>query len=186
MITLKSEIDISPAIEYLHGLSKIQIDNAWRRTLRKTARWVKAAVANTLRRHSGIPSKLIERRLYFFLRSLKTAKVWLGLNAIKAHELGKSSRQTASGVTVGRHHFNKAWTRKVLDPYGVVYRRTGNFQWVPVPGRGKALREAYEVVKYDWNEAGQQAFDRIEQEAGERINTIFRQELNYELLKMQK
>ena len=172
MITLNAEIDISPTIECLNGLDKAQIDRAWRRTLRKTARWAKAQVANTLRRHSGIPSGLIKRRLYFFLRSLRTAKVWLGLNAIKAHELGKSSRQTASGVTVGRHHFKKAWTRKFLDPNGVVYRRTGNFRMVPMPGRGKVRREAYEIVKYDWDEIGQQAFDRIEQEAGERVNKI--------------
>lgn len=85
MNRLKVEIDVGAVTAVLQGLSPSAMQAAWRRTLRKTAAWIKSQTAKEVSAATRIPQKTIRRRLYFFLRSADTGKVWLGLNPIEAH-----------------------------------------------------------------------------------------------------
>lgn len=168
--TLKVEIDINQVLNLVRDLPPAAMQNAWRRTLRKTANWVKSQTAKAVSKEAKIPQKVLRSRLYFFLRSRDTGKVWLGLNAIEANRLGRP-RQTRKGVTVGRHRFDGAWMMKNVAPDGPVYRRTGKD------------RLPYEQVKYDWEGVGEAAFREAAAKAEERLMVVLRQEVNYEIQK---
>ncbi|HDT2084610.1 TPA: hypothetical protein RCG82_000621 [Enterobacter roggenkampii] len=168
--TIKVDIDVGQVLALTQGFSANASQAAWRRTLRKTGRWVKAQTAKAVSHETRIPQKLLRQRLYFFLRSRDSGKVWLGLNAIEAHRLGKP-RQTRSGISVGRHRFDRAWQMRRRAPDGPVYRRT------------TAARRPYEVVKVDWAGPGEAAFRQAAERAEERLLTVLRQEVNYEIHK---
>lgn len=171
--TLKVEIDISRWTALVANLPPSAMQNAWRRTLRKTMNWVKSQVARDVSAAAKIPMKIVRERLYFFLRSSVTGKVWLGLNAIEADRLG-TLRQTRSGVTVGRHRFPGAWIYRGehnVNSYGKVFRRVGR------------ARIPYERVKVDWTGDGEAAFQRVAARAEERLLTILEQEIRYEIHK---
>lgn len=168
--TLKVDIDVGQVLALTQGLSANASQAAWRRTLRKTGQWVKSQTAKAVSHETRIPQKLLRQRLYFFLRSRDSGKVWLGLNAMEAHRLGKP-RQTRSGISVGRHRFDQAWQMRKRAPDGPVYRRT------------TAARRPYEVVKVDWAGPGEAAFRQAAGRAEERLLTVLRQEVNYEIHK---
>lgn len=196
--TIKVELDIKQVLDLMHGLPPAAMQNAWRRTLRKTANWVKSQTAKAVSKETRIPQKLLRQRLYFFLRSRDTGKVWLGLNALEADRLG-TPRQTRSGVTVGRHRFQSAWIYrsrysdggaqraiKIKRSSGAVETKSYNssdantgkvFQRV-----GKA-RTPYQRVKFDWSGSGEAAFRDAAARAEERLLVVLRQEVNYEIQK---
>ena len=167
---IKVEIDIKQVLHLMHGLPPAAMQNAWRRTLRKTSNWVKSQTAKAVSKETRIPQKLLRQRLYFFLRSRDTGKVWLGLNAIEAHRLGKT-RQTRKGVTAGRFRFDGAWMMKKAAPDGPVYRRVDKD------------RLPYEQVTHDWSASGEAAFKEAAARAEERLMVVLRQEVNYEIQK---
>lgn len=168
--TLKVEIDIKPVLSLVQGLSPAAMQNAWRRTLRKTGNWIKGQTAKAVSKATRIPQKLLRQRMYFFLRSRDTGKVWLGLNAIEANRLGKV-RQTRKGVTAGRFRFEGAWLMSKVAPDGPIYQRKGK------------ERRPYEQVKFDWAGLGEAAFREAAARAEERLLIVLRQEVNYELQK---
>lgn len=191
--TLKVEIDTRQVLDLLRGLSDTAMQNAWRRTLRKTANWVKSQTAKAVSKEAKIPQKLLRQRLYFFLRSRDTGKVWLGLNAIEAHRIGTPKKRSKdvyakaegkySGKTrsfyshadnwiqVGKYRFNNAWHMSRRDPGGAIYQRTGKD------------RVPYEMAKIDWDQAGGAAFREAAAKAEERLLVILRHEVNYEIQK---
>ena len=69
--TIKVELDIKQVLDLMHGLPPAAMQNAWRRTLRKTANWVKSQTAKAVSKETRIPQKLLRQRLYFFLRGKK-------------------------------------------------------------------------------------------------------------------
>lgn len=168
--TLRVEIDVDEAFRILRQLTPSAMRNAWRRTLRKTNVWIKGQAAKAVSKDSKIPQKVLRSRIYFFLKSYDTGKVWLGLNAVEAERLG-NPRQTRTGITAGRHRFKSAWTMKKRAPNGPVYRRTGK------------ARLPYERVKYDWADSGESAFRAVAALAEQRLLTILKQEFNYEIQK---
>lgn len=168
--TLRVEIDVYEALRILRQLSPKAMQNAWRRSLRKTHVWIKGQVAKAVSKNSKIPQKVLRSRIYFFLKSYDTGKVWLGLNAVEAERLGYP-RQTRTGITAGRFRFQSAWVMKRVAPDGPVYRRTGK------------ARLPYERVKYDWADAGESAFRSVATLAEQRLLTILKQEVNYEIQK---
>lgn len=168
--TLNVEIDIDQVLRLARELPPSAMQNAWRRTLRKTSNWIKGQTAKSVSQSTKIPQKLLRRRIYFFLRSRDTGKVWLGLNAIEANRLGKV-RQTRNGVTAGRFRFDGAWLMSKVAPDGPIYHRKGK------------ERMPYEQVKYDWSGAGEAAFREVAARAEERLLVVLRQEVNYEIHK---
>ena len=168
---LKVELDISAVQRMARGLTPAQFTLAWRRTLRKVSHWAKGQVAKAVAADTRIPQKVLRQRVYFFLRSRDSGKVWLGLNPVEAARLGKV-RQTRKGVTVGRHRFAGAWTMSKRDPDGKVYKRSGE------------ARLPYAEVKMDWEQAGEAAFERIAEKIEDHLLHILRQEVNYEIQKV--
>ncbi|MCL2829418.1 MAG: phage tail protein [Betaproteobacteria bacterium] len=170
--TIHIEIDAGKVFSELDGLSKSAMQNAWRRTLRKTSVWIKSQVAKAVSKESRIPQKLLRARLHFFLRSYDTGKIWLGLNPIEADRLG-TPRQTRSGVTVGRRSFSGAWVNRspTKSLAGKVYQRVGR------------ERRPYRRVKMDWEKQGEAAFHAAAEKVEERLLEILRQEINYEIQK---
>ncbi|WP_035552123.1 phage tail protein [Burkholderia sp. 9120] len=170
MDALKVEIDVGAVTAALQGLSPQAMQAAWRRTLRKTAAWIKTQTGKEVSKGTQIPQKAIRKRLYFFMRSADTGKVWLGLNPIEAHRLG-SVRETKKGMRAGRFTFDGAWRQTKAKPDGALYQRTGK------------ARTPFEVVTVDWSKTGDPAFRRAARMCEERLMTILRQEVNYEIQK---
>ncbi|AOL04147.1 phage tail protein [Burkholderia contaminans] len=170
MDDLKIEIDINEVKTALQGLSRAAMQAAWRRTLRKTAQWIKSQTAKEVGGATKIPQKVIRRRIFFFLRSADTGKVWLGLNPIEAHRLGNAAK-TRKGMRVGRQSFEGAWRQTKLKPGGPIYERVGK------------ERIPYRMVTVQWQQTGDPAFRRAAKACEDRLMTVLRQEVNYELLK---
>lgn len=196
--TIKVEIDIKQVLDVMRGLPPSAMQNAWRRTLRKTANWVKGQTAKAVSKETRIPQKLLRQRLYFFLRSKDTAKVWLGLNALEADRLG-TPRQTRTGVSVGRYRFDSAWIYRSKHSDGgsersiKIRHRDGTVETKKYhssdANTGKVFRRVgkartpYERVKVDWSKAGDAAFRAAAARAEERLMIVLRQEVNYEIQK---
>ncbi|MEJ0003458.1 MAG: phage tail protein [Pararobbsia sp.] len=167
---LKVEIDIKRLTATLERLSAAAMQAAWRRTLRKTAAWIKSQTGKEVSAATKIPQKVVKRRLYFFLRSSDSGKVWLGLNPIEAHRLG-TVRRTSKGMRAGRSTFGGAWRQTKLKPEGPLYRRTGK------------SRTPFEMVTVDWSQSGDSAFRKAAQRCEARLMTILEQEVHYEIQK---
>lgn len=168
--SLKVEIDIKQVMSLIKDLPPAAMTRAWRRALRKTGVWVKGQTAKAVSKSVAIPQKVLRSRVYFFLRSRDSGKVWLGLNDVQAHRVGRS-RSTRRGISVGRHRFDGAWTMTKAQPGGPIYQRVGK------------SRKPYRAVKIDWSGPGETAFRQAAQAAEERLLVILRQEVNYEIQK---
>lgn len=194
--TLRVEIDVDEAFRILRQLTPSAMRNAWRRTLRKTHVWIKGQVAKAVSKNSKIPQKVLRSRIYFFLKSYDTGKVWLGLNAVEADRLG-IARQTRTGVTAGRHQFKSAWiynskwvgkhkTVRIRHRDGTIENRsytTSDLNSGLVMRRVGKARLPYQRVKYDWADSGESAFRAVAALAEQRLLTILKQEVNYEIQK---
>lgn len=194
--TLRIEIDVEQAFRILRQLTPSAMQNAWRRALRKTSVWIKGQTAKAVSKGTKIPQKMLRRRVYFFLKSYDTGKVWLGLNAVEAESLG-NPRQTKSGVTAGHHRFKSAWiynSRFAGKEKAIRIRhRDGSVETRNYKGsdrnNGLVMRRVgkerlpYERVKYDWSDSGEPAFRAVAALAEQRLLTILKQEVNYELQK---
>ncbi|MGN8190577.1 phage tail protein [Burkholderia sp. 22088] len=170
MDLLKVEIDVRSALEALAGLPPAAMQAAWRRTLRKTGAWIRSQTAKEVSGATGIQQKLLRQRMYFFMRSLDTGKVWLGLNPLEAHRLG-AVRRTKKGMRAGRSLFEGSWRKTKAQPDGAIYRRTGK------------ARTPFEVVTVEWSQTGDPAFRRAARVCEARLMTVLRQEVNYEIQK---
>ncbi|QDQ25290.1 phage tail protein [Chitinimonas arctica] len=167
---LKVELDTRQVDELLRGLPPSAMQAAWRRTLRKISTWVKSQVAKLIAKDTKVPQKVLRQRLYFFLRSRDSGKVWLGLNPLQANRLG-TPRQTRRGITVGKHRFAGAWTMAQRAPTGPVFQRTGKARYPIVE------------VKLEWDDPGEAAFQKVAAQVEARLLVVLRQEVNYELQK---
>ncbi|MDN7910124.1 phage tail protein [Burkholderia cepacia] len=170
MDLLKVEIDVRGAFEALAGLPPAAMQAAWRRTLRKTGAWIRSQTAKEVSSATGIQQKLLRQRMYFFMRSLDTGKVWLGLNPLEAHRLG-AVRRTKKGMRAGKSLFEGAWRKTKAQPDGAIYRRSGK------------ARTPFEVVTVEWSQTGDPAFRRAARVCEARLMTVLRQEVNYEIQK---
>ena len=170
MDAMKFEIDIRQITDMLQRLSPSAMRAAWRRTLRKTGAWIKSQTAKEVAKGTRIAQKVVRRRLYFFMRSADSGKVWLGLNPLEAHRLG-AVRKTRRGVRAGRLSFDCAWRQTKAKPNGPIYKRIGQ------------ARTPFEAVTVDWSKTGDPAFRRATQMCEARLMTILRQEVNYEVQK---
>ena len=169
-ITIK--FDLSKVEKLAAGLTEKQMLAAWRRTLRKVSRWVQTQVARQMSQDSKVPQKAIKSRLRTYMSEQNTAaKVWLGANALPPSRLGKV-RQTRTGVTAGRFRFPGAFTRKVKDPAGVVFKRVG------------ASRLPIERVLHPIEDPAERVFNSVTERIDDRLMTVLLQEINYEIHKV--
>lgn len=165
------DFDLSKIEKLAAGLTEKQMLAAWRRALRKTSRWVHTQVARQMSQQTKIPQKAIKARLRTYMSGQNTtAKVWLGASALQPKHLGKV-RQTSKGVTAGRFRFPGAFTRKIKDPHGVVFRRVGKSR-LPI-----------ERVLHPIDDPAEAVFNDVAKKIDDRLMTILLQEVNYEIHK---
>ncbi|WP_414451505.1 phage tail protein [Burkholderia sp. 22PA0099] len=170
MDLMKVEIDVKGASAVLASLPPAAMQAAWRRTLRKTSAWIRSQTAKEVGDETGIQKKLLRQRMYFYMRSADTGKVWLGLNPIDAHRLG-AVRRTKAGMRAGKVQFDGAWRKTKAQPRGPIFRRTGK------------ARTPFERVTMEWAQSGDPAFRRAARACEARLMTVLRQEVNYEVQK---
>ena len=108
-----------------------QVDAAARRAVSKLGRWVKSASMREVSRDTGVPRKVLKRRLLMSISGTRhTARVWYGLNAIPLSAL--SPRQTATGVTAGAGVAPPCVHRGARRHQRAVYRRVHKDQRLPL------------------------------------------------------
>ena len=172
------EIDISQVKNMAAHLSKVAMMNAWDWAQRKTMNWIRSRVGKEVGKAEGIPQKVIRERFRMYMKP-GTGKAWLGLNPIEAERLGYP-RRTGTGITAGRHEFPHAWVMRYRHPEGPVFRRTGERKRSKRSGK---MVKVFERVRFDWSWPGEAAFRNVVARAEERLLTILRQEVNYEIHK---
>lgn len=108
------------------GANIKQMRRAETRALNKTLRWGIKNIAKELGKEIKIPAKLIKQRIRGFkaTRRKARARIYAGLNAIKAKRLGKV-RQLKKGVRAGRHTFKGAFITATSNAHTGIFERTG-------------------------------------------------------------
>lgn len=143
---------------------------AARRAVNKCAKWTQGQARRAISNELRVAQKVIRSRLRLYNKGDALAKkVWLGLNSVAAHKLGRV-RVSGRGVNVAGRQLDGAF---VIRRYGGgVYRRTG---------RG---RFPLELVKIPIDDAGGRALRQAAHAAEARLLELLRQELNYEFQKV--
>jgi len=169
-ITIDIPVSELDKILFTFDATTADIERASRRAINKTIRYFRR---QGLR---GISSKLetLQKSILsrFFTSSAKSkklqGKVWIGLNELPAHRLGKG-RQTKKGVRVKKRFFPHAFMpfKKVAD------------------GRKKLIfqrkdKNTIELVKISLAE-NLDFLENLEEKAGRFFLTTFEQELNFEV-----
>ncbi len=111
------------------GITEKAAIRAYRRAADKTLTWLKRQVAKDVNGTTGIPMKALRKRLKAYRTTQRSmrAKLWLGLNAISADELGRA-RQQRSGVRVGKFFFRGAFRARIYGGGEKVWIRR-NSKW---------------------------------------------------------
>lgn len=175
-MSLDLRLDVDQAeLDRLLGafqVSKQAAKRAADRAVRQAARWTGGQAVKVVGAELKLQQRLIRQRLRTFRKGDGAEqKVWLGLNAVAARRLGQA-RQTARGVQVGRHFFDKAFVIRKFG--GGIYRRK------------TVDRFPLSLVKIEIDEAGERAIRSVAARAEERLLTLLRQELNFELSRLGK
>jgi hypothetical protein len=167
--TFQIEIDSDHVLKLLHSLTPAAMQNAWRRTLRKTSVWIKGQTARETSRETRIPLGVIRKRLAILKLNKDAYETRLDLRPLAAHKMGKP-RQDDVGVTAGNFRFPGAFIMKnrAKSP---VFRRVGR----------KRLPIRMETV--DFAAEGGAALRATAAKCEERLLVILKQEVTYELQK---
>lgn len=170
MDTLDIQVDAKRADALLRGLSQPAMQAAWRRTLRKSANWLKARTARELNKTTKMAQSVIRARLRYYQHTMDEGKLWAGLNPVEAHLVGKVSR-AAGGVAVAGHTFPKAWRMTKKRPNGPIYYRAG--------------KARFPIIKatVDWDEAAHAAILAELPKLEAQILVILEKEIDGELAK---
>jgi hypothetical protein len=153
-------------------ISKQVAKRAAERAVRKAAKWTGGQAAKVTGAELRVQQRFIRQRLRLFRKGDGAEqKIWLGLNAVAVQRLGLA-RQGPRGVRIGQHFFDKAF---IIKKYGGgVYTRPSSDRF-PISS-----------VKLEIDEAGERAIRAVAARAEERLLTLLRQELNFELSRIGK
>ncbi len=169
MISMQMGIDRKELDQLLGAfqISKRAAKRAAERAVRKAAKWTGGQAAKVTGAELRVQQRFIRQRLRLFRKGDGTEqKIWLGLNSVAAARLGQA-RQGPRGVRIGQHFFDKAF---IIKKYGGgIYTRPS------------ADRFPISLVKVEIDEAGARAIRAVAARAEERLLTLLRQELNFEL-----
>lgn len=171
--SLRVTIDIDKALQPLCALNQGAARNAWRRSLKKSSRWIISQTAKAVSKETKIPQKILKKRSLFFYKTDNTAKIWLGANPISVHHLG-TPRKTRTGITVGKHQFRSAWRMTKRAPTGPVFKRTTN------------KSHPYKKLFFEWSEFAKTAFNKTTEQIKPKLLDTLRQEMRYEIFKLLK
>lgn len=122
VFTFDLQQEIGDLTRHIQGMEK-QVEKAVQRALRKTIRWVRTHSIKELGKELNIKQAAIKNRFRLETSTKKNeVKLWVGLLAVAAHDLGKV-QQTAAGVRVGRHRFDGAFYKRIYESSESVYIR---------------------------------------------------------------
>lgn len=156
-----------------------QVDKAIVRAIRKTVSWLRRQLIKQVASEAGIPQKAIRQRgkAKTFAKE-QYGVVWLGLNPVGAHLIGKP-RQTRRGVRVGRKHFFEgAFLSRIYSDNEKVWRRKFRGPGSTSRGRGDG-RFPVEVMLIELETIGEQEAKALNNEARVRFLRTMKQEINF-------
>jgi hypothetical protein len=140
--------DFDKVVEAI-GATEAQVRTAAVRALNKTALWLRSQSAKEISDELKIKMKLI-RQKFQIIKASKTnleALVVANLYGFKAVKLG-TPKQTASGVSIGKHKFPGAFVAKMPKTGHVGVFKRKNRKRLPIREQYFFLDpEAYEIVK---------------------------------------
>ncbi len=179
MIEVRAAFDDAAFQPLARLLDDARIIAAARRAMRKTAGWVRTQMARALGNEARLPKRLLATRGNVYDKGWRDGgdgglafKVWFGLDPIFADRIGTPIK-TTRGYRVGRHRFDGAFMPKRGRYAGKLYHRTTDAR-LPI------MRARVEI-----DELGKRVFARLEPRIPERFNELLRQEMNYEIAKME-
>lgn len=141
---LNTRMEIDTAfIERLSYLPE-EIAKAARRALAKTNMWLRNITRIELGYELAMDSKALRTRFRVYRKGY-TSKLWVGVNEIEVHQLG-TPKQTAKGVQVGKHFFDKAFISPMNSDELLVWRRTGQSRSVIERVTLDIAEEAEEII----------------------------------------
>lgn len=169
-------ISFSYSVEQLTadlGATLGQIDKAKTRAISKLRRWLQTQLSREFAAVAGIRQKAIKSRFKHHIhREGKTlwANIWIGVNPIDAHLLGKP-RQTRrmKGTRVHQHFFDKAFFVNVFGDEPKVWKRKD--------------KRRFPVIKVQLPiaEEMEQLLEKYERPAELKLAEIFEHELKFEM-----
>ncbi len=168
---------VSIYFDYEHGLlssqfgaAPHQIMRAQGRAVKKLAAWVQTQIAREAGSKTKVPQKVLKPRFY---RSMKggsnpEARIWIGINPVKARRLGRVS-QSGRGAKAGRRFFRKSFAANVYGDDQQVWIRKGAAR-LPIAEVGVSIAEGFEDV-----------LDKYQDVAARKFEEFFEHELKFEM-----
>lgn len=160
-------------------LDDARIQMAARRASRKTAGWVRTQMARAMGNALQLPKRILAARGKFYDKGWRSGggsgmafKVWFGLNHVFADRVGEP-RKLARGYAVKGRKFETAFIPKRGRYAGKLYHRTTDAR-LPI------MRARIEI-----EDEGRKVFEALKPKILGRFTELLKQELNYEILKME-
>ncbi len=197
-LTLNFDEDTADLTEHLHGVAD-KVEKAVNRAVKKTARWLRTHSMRDLSKELNIKQAPLKNRFIVGTDPKKPgeAKVWIGLLAIAAHDIGQAS-QNQAGVRVGKHQFDGAFNKAVYGSEEKVYirarrnrimqhgvvrenrtRRGGRYDHGFM--KDNSGRFPVQVVGIEIQEQADRVIQRYESRVNQRYREILEHELNFAL-----
>ena len=178
MIDIKIDFDQASLKALASGLTIHALERATKRAVRKAALWTRTHLLRELK-DGGIRRKMIVHRVRIYDKQWRgggsggpAVKIWFGISALNADELGKPVK-TARGYRVKGWHFEAAFMPSKNSRYnGKLYQRTSK------------ARLPIRRAKVEVDQMANASFAKITGLIPDRLQTLMQQELNYELHKL--
>ena len=189
MLMLELEAPFQAATAHLDVLSR-PVQQASRRALRKLLLFLQRQVMTQMAQQTGLKAATLTQyqRIHMQLQGME-GQLWLGLNPLPLHEVGKVSwTPTAAGATVAGHLYTGSFYRAIHGPQRKVWVRTS---------RNRRLgHTTYHRSSIRTSQGGHAALSllgkplhdvqavldaRLSQQAQQRFQTLLEQEINYAL-----
>jgi len=154
-------------------LSRLQrdLDLAAARALRRTAQWLRTHSTREIAKELRITQSPVRHRYNLYTRAKGSEiKVWVGLEPILVHYLGKPVKN-AGGVEVAHRQYDDAFIGRGKNGKELVFIRKGR-ERMPI-----------KTVKEDWEGPAMNVLERWEKRAQQRFVELFEEEAKNVLAK---
>lgn len=169
MIAITVDATSLAQVQRTLNATNAQIDRAAVRAVNKTLGWTRTQGRRLLAKGNDLPVKVLRNRIHLGRASAGALRgvAWFGVAPIKAIYAG-AARQARTGVTVRRHTFAGAFLARMPTGHLGIFKRRGPAR-LPIEEQRIYLANADAVAQ------------TLAAQAPPRLQTLFGQELNYEL-----